>query len=62
MNLCQNLNHRKTNVTIRYCPQCGVVVNESVPKGACRGADHAAMLRQHQTFCMHCGSRLGARS
>jgi hypothetical protein len=58
---CQNLNHRRTTVTVRHCPQCGEVVNADVRKARCEPPDHAARVRDGASFCMHCGLRLTKR-
>jgi hypothetical protein len=55
---CQNLNHRRSDAPVRYCPQCGKMVNSAHPVAACPEDRHTAARRQQSTFCVHCGVRL----
>ncbi len=55
---CVNLNHGRTNVSIRYCPMCGEIVNEDISAGACSEDKHAAGRRRGSAFCMDCGKKL----
>lgn len=55
---CDNLNHRREHVSIRNCPTCGDVVNESVGARQCNDVQHAEARRQQTVFCIHCGTRL----
>ena len=43
---CPNLNHRRTTITIRYCPHCGDVLNARIAVAPCR-EEHHAQQRQH---------------
>jgi hypothetical protein len=58
---CPNLNHRRGDAPVRYCPQCGVMVNSDHRIAACTEDRHAAARRQQSTFCAHCGVRLIAQ-
>jgi hypothetical protein len=55
---CPNLNHRRGDAPVRYCPQCGGTVNSDHPIGKCTEDRHAAARRQQSAFCAHCGVRL----
>ncbi len=55
---CDNLNHRRTNASVRHCPKCGGIVNEHVGARQCSDAQHATARRQQSVFCVDCGTRL----
>lgn len=55
---CPNLNHRRSDAPVRFCPQCGGTVNAGQPIRACTNDSHAAARRQQTTYCAHCGVRL----
>jgi hypothetical protein len=55
---CPNLNHRTTNVVVRFCTMCGKVVNQNVPKRKCTEAKHAVERRRQNRYCAHCGGQL----
>lgn len=55
---CPNLNHRRSDAPVPYCPQCGALVNSRHPVAACTEDDHASARRQQTTFCTRCGVRL----
>jgi hypothetical protein len=55
---CPNLNHRRSDAPVRYCPQCGGTVNSDRSVSACTDERHAAARRQQSTYCAHCGVRL----
>ena len=57
-NQCSNLNHRRTNVTVRFCPTCGAVVNGNIPVGRCGGDAHAIKRRQQNKYCVDCAEQL----
>jgi ribosomal protein S27E len=57
-NACDNLNHRRAQVSVRHCPSCGGVVNERVGTRQCSDAQHAAARRQRTVFCVDCGTQL----
>ena len=56
--LCENMNHRRANAPVPYCPQCGVVVNRAIPHRDCTVEQHAVSRRQGSTFCVGCGTQL----
>ena len=55
---CSNLNHRRSDAPVRFCPQCGEVVNRGVAKSRCRESEHAHRRQNGDEFCVHCGERL----
>jgi hypothetical protein len=55
---CPNLNHRRSDAPVRYCPQCGGTVNSDHPIVPCTEDRHTAARRQQSTYCAHCGLRL----
>jgi len=57
-NRCPNLNHRRTNVTVRFCSMCGEIVNGSIPTGRCSEEEHATKRRQQEKYCVDCGEQL----
>jgi len=61
-NPCQNMNHRRANSPVPYCPQCGGVVNRQLARRACTAEQHAVSRRQGSTFCVGCGEQLIAGS
>jgi predicted RNA-binding Zn-ribbon protein involved in translation (DUF1610 family) len=56
--VCQNLNHRRTHVTVRFCPECGEVVNKGIPIRKCSEGLHAIMRRKQNNYCVRCGAQL----
>jgi len=55
---CPNLNHRRSDAPVRYCPQCGGTVNSDQPRVVCTEDRHTAARRQQSTYCVHCGVQL----
>ncbi len=55
---CDNLNHRRAQVSIRYCPSCGVLLNDRLAVRQCSHAAHVAAMRDRTTFCSDCGGRI----
>jgi hypothetical protein len=55
---CPNDNHGRAIITIRFCPNCGVVVNESIRARACTVAEHARRRRVRNIYCVDCGQGL----
>jgi hypothetical protein len=55
---CQNLNHRRANAPVPYCPQCGGLVNRNLPPRTCSAERHATSRRQGSVFCIQCGVQL----
>ena len=58
---CPNDNHGRAVVTIRFCPNCGVVVNESIVSRGCPPEKHARMRRLRSTYCVDCGQTLAQK-
>ena len=55
---CPNMNHRNSNSPVRYCPTCGEVVNEKLPKKHCTEESHSRSRMVMNKFCVHCGEQL----
>jgi hypothetical protein len=55
---CDNMNHRRSDAPVGYCPQCGGVVNARMGSRQCSEAAHAQARRERSVFCVHCGARL----
>jgi hypothetical protein len=58
---CPNDNHGRAVVTIRFCPNCGVVVNERILARGCSPEKHARMRRVRNTYCVDCGQTLAQK-
>ena len=56
--LCENLNHRRANAPVPYCPECGAVVNRGIGARMCSPEQHAVSRRQRSVFCVECGTQL----
>ncbi|NUO82220.1 hypothetical protein HUU05_19280 [candidate division KSB1 bacterium] len=54
-NYCENLNHRRPNAPVRFCPQCGAIVNMRILKQQCSEATHDKSRRNQNFFCVDCG-------
>ena len=61
-NPCENMNHRRADAPVGYCPQCGGVVNGSIRAAPCSEAHHAAARLRQAAFCVDCGRQLIGRS
>jgi len=55
---CPNDNHGRMVVTVRFCPNCGEIVNANIVGRKCPADSHARMRRARNTFCMDCGAGL----
>ncbi len=55
---CPNMNHRNTNPPVRYCPNCGEVVNERIAIKRCSKESHATKRKQTNKYCVNCGEQL----
>jgi len=55
---CANDNHRRHVVTVRFCPSCGGMLNDTIAARSCPETNHAQMRRDRSTYCMHCGEQL----
>lgn len=56
-NRCRNMNHSRSNIPIRFCPDCGDKVNASIVT-KCDDPKHAARRKDRNTFCCDCGKNL----
>lgn len=56
--ICPNLNHRRSDAAVRFCPSCGEVVSQSVVAKHCSETLHAKERLEHSAFCVHCGQKL----
>lgn len=55
---CANDNHGRPVVTVRFCSNCGVVVNTIIRLKRCLAESHARMRRSQRSYCVDCGERL----
>jgi len=55
---CPNMNHKRSDAPVRYCPNCGEVVNENIILKKCSEAEHAERRRDRNKYCVHCGEQL----
>ncbi len=55
---CPNLNHRRRDAPVRFCPMCGEVVNKDVPIKRCTHEEHARRRCERNRYCLHCGKQL----
>ena len=55
---CRNDNHGRAVVTVRFCPNCGEVVNERILVRVCSLEAHARMRRSQNVYCVDCGEGL----
>lgn len=55
---CNNLNHGRSNAPVRFCPQCGAVVNARVIPRRCSATSHDRSRRNQNLFCVDCGDVL----
>ena len=56
---CPNFNHRESNPPVRFCPNCGKVVNERIPLKQCSEQSHARARMDRNKYCVDCGEQLG---
>ena len=54
---CRNMNHSRMNVPIRFCPDCGEVVNKTI-NVRCDEQKHNARRKNQNTYCCDCGTKL----
>lgn len=54
---CKNMNHGRSNVSVRHCPNCGEIVNKKA-SGQCDEKLHAARRKERNAFCCDCGKKL----
>lgn len=55
---CPNMNHGRMNAPIRFCPTCGVVVNNKASLGRCDDSKHDKRRKDRNCFCGDCGKKL----
>jgi len=55
---CENLNHRRANAPVPYCPQCGGIVYRDLARRTCHTEQHAISRRKGSVFCVECGVQL----
>jgi rRNA maturation protein Nop10 len=55
---CWNDNHGRATVTVRFCPNCGEIVNRKIPARTCSEENHAKRRRARDSYCLDCGERL----
>ena len=55
---CMNQNHSKMNVTVRFCIECGKVVNKAIPTRSCSNSEHAKSRKEGNHYCINCGKDL----
>ncbi len=54
---CTNMNHSRSQISIRFCPTCGVILNANI-KQNCDEAKHASLRKNRNVFCYECGKKL----
>ena len=57
-NKCPNYNHERENAPVRFCPECGEVVNEGIPIRKCNKKEHDISRRERDNYCAYCGKQL----
>lgn len=62
LNSCSNLNHGRSDAPVRFCPQCGTVVNARVIPRRCSQDSHDRSRRNQNFFCVDCGDTLRSGS
>lgn len=55
---CMNNNHSRSNVPVRFCPDCGEVVGKSVAVKTCSSETHARRRKDRNKYCVDCGGTL----
>jgi hypothetical protein len=55
---CPNFNHRRGSVSVRFCPDCGKVVNPGILTKKCSEAIHAKSRHGRSKYCAECGELL----
>jgi len=57
-NSCPNLNHRRGSVPVRFCPDCGKVLNPGILTKKCSEVIHAKSRLGRGKYCANCGELL----
>ena len=52
--LCRNMNHRRRDSRVAFCPDCGEVVNPGIPPRSCSEESHAKQRRGRSHYCVDC--------
>ncbi len=55
---CPNFNHLEEHPPVRFCPNCGEIVNERVSAKQCREQSHARARMDRNNYCVDCGQQL----
>lgn len=55
---CQNMNHRRRDSPVAFCPDCGEVVNPGIPAKGCSEVRHARQRQGRSQYCVDCGEQL----
>ncbi len=58
---CANMNHGRANAPVKFCPNCGQLVNSQI-HARCDETKHAARRKERQIFCVDCGKKLAGAS
>ncbi len=56
--LCQNMNHRRRDSPVAFCPNCGEVVNPGIAPKSCSEESHGKQRRGRSDYCVDCGEQL----
>lgn len=51
------MNHSRSQISIRFCPTCGVLLNANI-KPNCDDTKHASLRKNRNVFCYECGKKL----
>jgi len=54
---CPNMNHGRGSISIRYCPDCGELLNAAA-RSSCNEELHAARRKNRNLFCHDCGKKI----
>ncbi len=57
---CINRNHGRVDAPVRFCPDCGQVVNDVVSTKHCQEGAHDQSRRTGNRYCADCGKMLRA--
>jgi len=57
-NWCPNMNHKRSDAPVRYCPNCGEAVNANILAKKCSDKEHANSRMDMYKYCVHCGLQL----
>lgn len=54
---CRNMNHSRPSAPVRFCPNCGELVNKDLHPN-CDEQKHAKLRKERSQFCSDCGKAL----